>query len=74
MALHSHMMGKAHDRRSVALSPDLVVELVATGMPSERAEQMVLNLGEPAEVFEWYRVGTAMGNARNQRQLLLSRS
>ncbi|BBR52943.1 hypothetical protein WP4W18C03_12700 [Pseudomonas putida] len=27
---------------------------------------MALNLGEPAEEFEWFRVGTAVGNVRNQ--------
>lgn len=27
---------------------------------------MALNLGEPAEAFEWYRVSTAVGNVRNQ--------
>jgi len=37
-----------------------------TAMPGEQAEQMVLNLGEPAEAFEWYRVSTAIGNVRNQ--------
>jgi putative SOS response-associated peptidase YedK len=40
-------------------------------MPSEHAEQMVLNLGEPADIFEWHRVGTAVGNVRNQGPSLI---
>ena len=32
----------------------------------EQAEQLALNLGEPSQVFEWYRVSTAVGNVRNQ--------
>lgn len=40
-------------------------------MPSEHAEQIVLNLGEPAEIFEWHRVGTAVCNVRNQGPSLI---
>ncbi len=59
-------MVDVHDRRPVVLSPELAYEWIATEMPSEHAEQLVLNLGEPAEVFEWYRVSTAVGSVRNQ--------
>ncbi|ROL75691.1 hypothetical protein BLX41_15315 [Pseudomonas protegens] len=31
----------------------------------DRTEQMVLHQGEPADAFEWFRVGTAVGNVRN---------
>lgn len=55
-----------HDRRPVVLSPDLACEWVQLNMAIEHAEQMALNLGEPAELFEWYRVTTAVGNVRNQ--------
>ncbi|MCY1445218.1 putative SOS response-associated peptidase YedK [compost metagenome] len=55
-----------HDRRPVVLAPSLAQEWMATGVSSEQAEQMALNLGEPAEAFEWYRVGKAVGNVRNQ--------
>ncbi len=41
-------------------------------MPSEHAEQLVLNLGEPAEAFEWYRVDIAVGNVRNQGAELIN--
>ena len=59
-------MVDVHDRRPVVLAPDLAREWMQTAMPGEQAEQMVLNLGEPAEAFEWYRVSTAIGNVRNQ--------
>lgn len=36
-----------HDRRPVVLSLELATERIAVGMPSEHAEQLVLNLGEP---------------------------
>jgi hypothetical protein len=35
-------------------------------MPKERAEEIVLYLGEPTEAFEWYPVDRAVGNVRNQ--------
>ena len=59
-------MVDVHDRRPVVLPPDLAVEWIAAGMPSEHAEQIALNLGEPAEAFEWHKVTSAVGNVRNQ--------
>lgn len=55
-----------HDRRPVVLGPELAREWIAAEMPAEQAEQMVLNLGEPADAFEWFRVGVKVGNVRNQ--------
>lgn len=55
-----------HDRRPVVLSPERAYEWIASGMPSEQAEQRVLNLGEPGDAFEWYRVSATVGNVRNQ--------
>lgn len=45
---------------------------VAWESPSEHAEQLVLNLSEPADAFEWYRVSAAVGNVRNQGAELIS--
>ena len=60
-----------HDRRPVVLSPELAREWLNLGMPKERAEQMVLHEGEPAETFEWFKVDPAVGNVRHQdRQLI----
>ena len=61
-----------HDRRPVVFEPELAREWIAAGMPSEHAEQMVLNLGEPSEAFEWYKVSTAVGNVRNQGPELIA--
>ncbi len=55
-----------HDRRPVALSPELAREWLDPATPKERAEQMALHQGEPTEVFEWFRVSGAVGNVRNQ--------
>lgn len=59
-------MVDVHDRRPVVLSPELAREWVDPATSKEQAEQLALNLGEQPEVFEWYRVSTAVGNVRNQ--------
>lgn len=59
-------MVDVHDRRPVVLSPSLAQQWLDPALPKEQAEQLVLNLGEGPEEFEWYRVGTAVGNVRNQ--------
>ncbi|WP_409262134.1 SOS response-associated peptidase [Pseudomonas putida] len=64
-------MVDVHDRRPVVLAPDLAREWMQPATPGEQAEQMALNLGEPAEAFEWYRVSTAIGNVRNQGAALI---
>lgn len=55
-----------HDRRPVVLTPDLARERLDPATPKERAEQMVLNLGELSDAFEWFKVETAIGNVKNQ--------
>jgi putative SOS response-associated peptidase YedK len=59
-------MVDVHDRRPVVLAPELARSWLGETLEGERAEQMVLHLGEPAEVFEWYRVSPAVGNVCNQ--------
>ncbi len=61
---------KIHDRCPVALNAELAREWIDPATPTERAEQIVL-LGEPGEVFEWFRVDQAVGNVRNQRAALI---
>lgn len=39
---------------------------IAAGIPGEHAKLLVLNLGEPIEAFERYRVSTAAGNVCSQ--------
>lgn len=55
-----------HDRRPVALNPELAREWLDPATPMERAEQMVLHQGEPTEVFEWFKVDQAVGNTCNE--------
>ncbi|MDF9617072.1 SOS response-associated peptidase [Pseudomonas entomophila] len=65
-------MVDVHDRRPVVLAPALAREWLATTTSAAQAEQMMLVSGEPAEVFEWYRVSPAVGNARNQGSDLIT--
>ncbi|HBN8510772.1 TPA: SOS response-associated peptidase family protein [Pseudomonas aeruginosa] len=60
-----------HDRRPVVLSPELATEWLDPTTPKERAEQLLLQQGEPPEAFEWFRVSTAVGNVRNQGAQLI---
>lgn len=62
-----------HDRRPVVLSPDLAAEWLDPVTPKERAEQIALQQGEPAEAFEWYPVSKDVGNVRNQGAHLVER-
>lgn len=55
-----------HDGRPVVLTPDLAREWLDPATPKERAEQVVLHQGEPAEAFEWFKVDTAVGSVRNK--------
>ncbi|SPO67427.1 SOS response-associated peptidase family protein [Pseudomonas sp. JV241A] len=64
-------MVDVHDRRPVVLSSELARQWAGLTMPKEQTEQLVLNLGEGPETFEWYRVGVAVGNTRNQGVHLL---
>lgn len=60
-----------HDRRPVVLAPELARAWLNPEASKEQAQQMLLNLGEPSDAFDWYRVDTAVGNVRNQGAELL---
>ena len=64
-------MVDVHDRRPIVFSPELAREWLDPATPKERAEQMALFQGEPTEVFEWFKVSTAVGNVRNQGATLI---
>lgn len=64
-------MVDVHDRRPIVLAPELALEWIAPGTTKDQAKQMALNLGEPSEVFEWFRVGNCVGNVRNQGPSLI---
>jgi putative SOS response-associated peptidase YedK len=59
-------MVDVHDRRPVVVSPELAAEWLDPATPKERAEQIVLQQGEPPEVFEWFPVTKDVGNVKNQ--------
>ncbi len=61
-----------HDRRPVVLTRYLAREWLDPATPKERAEQMVLHQGEPSDVFEWFKIDTAVGNVRNKGPELIS--
>lgn len=65
-------MVNIHDRQPVTLNPELAREWLDPSTPQERAEQMVLLQGEPAEAFEWFKVDRAVGNVRNQQSGLIN--
>lgn len=60
-----------HDHRPVVLSPELAREWLTLATPKERAEQMILQQGEPSEAFEWFKVDKAVSNVRNQGPALI---
>jgi len=60
-----------HDRRPVVLSSEQAQEWLDPATPKERAEEMVLHMGEPTNVFEWFRIDRAIGNVRNQDSKLI---
>ncbi len=55
----------------VVLSPELAREWLDPATPPERAEQILLNQGEPSESFTWYPVSRDVGNVRNQGPQLI---
>lgn len=62
-----------HDRRPIVLAPAFARQWLDPATAGEHAEQMALNLGEPAAQFEWYPVSAAIGNVRNQGAELIAR-
>lgn len=60
-----------HDRRPVVLPPELVAEWLDPATPTERAEQMMLHQGEPAEAFEWFRVSTEVNSSAHKGPQLI---
>ncbi|QIH07179.1 MULTISPECIES: SOS response-associated peptidase family protein [unclassified Pseudomonas] len=61
-----------HDRRPVVLAPDLAREWLDPATPKERAEQLALHQGEPADAFEWFRVSTEVGKVRSQSPSIIT--
>ncbi|WP_419735649.1 SOS response-associated peptidase family protein [Pseudomonas sp. COR18] len=55
-----------HDRRPLVLSPEHAREWIDPDLSPTRAEDIAKNLCLPVDDFEWYPVGTAVGNVKNQ--------
>ena len=55
-----------HDRRPIVLTPELAREWIDPDTTLHRAEQLLLRQGRPSDDFEWFKVGKAVGNVRNQ--------
>ncbi|MBX9763292.1 MAG: SOS response-associated peptidase family protein [Pseudomonadaceae bacterium] len=55
-----------HDRRPIVLTPELAREWIDPDTTLHRAEQLLLHQGRPSDDFEWFKVGKAVGNVRNQ--------
>lgn len=55
-----------HDRRPLVLSPVHAREWLGHDLSPARAEDIAKNLCLPVDEFEWYPVGTSVGNVKNQ--------
>lgn len=60
-----------HDRRPVVLTPDLAKEWAAPNTDAARAAEIAREGCTTADEFEWYAVGRAVGNVRNQGEKLI---
>lgn len=55
-----------HDRRPVVFTPVHAREWIEAGLDRDRAEELAVECCQPTADFEWYPVGKAVGNVRNQ--------
>ena len=55
-----------HDRRPVVLSAECAAHWLDPELTPQEADDLVLEHAEPVESFEWYAVGKAVGNVRNE--------
>ncbi|KPW61047.1 Uncharacterized protein ALO80_05851 [Pseudomonas caricapapayae] len=55
-----------HDRRPLLLSPELAREWTGPSTAPSRAAAIARECCAPVDEFEWYTVGKAVGNVRNQ--------
>ncbi|WP_421548419.1 SOS response-associated peptidase family protein [Pseudomonas sp. QD4] len=60
-----------HDRRPLVLTPEHANEWLDPELSPERAEEIAKNLCQPTDKFEWFQVGKAVGNVKNQDESLI---
>ena len=53
------------------LSPEMAREWLDPDLSPARAEEIARNCCRPTEEFEWFTVGKAVGNVRNQSTELI---
>ncbi|WP_213878612.1 SOS response-associated peptidase family protein [Pseudomonas sp. dw_358] len=55
-----------HDRRPVVLGPEAAREWLGVGLEAQHADELMRGSGRGVRDFEWYEVGRAVGNVRNE--------
>jgi len=60
-----------HDHRPVVLASELAREWLNPSTSKGRAEQIILQQGEPSDTFKWFRVDEAIGNVHSQGRELI---
>ncbi|MCD5976750.1 SOS response-associated peptidase [Pseudomonas quasicaspiana] len=55
-----------HDRRPLVLTPEMAREWLDPATTAARAAEIAMTFSQPTEEFEWFKVGKAVGSARNQ--------
>lgn len=63
-----------HDRKPLVLPPDAARQWLEPGMDGDAAYELLLGTHEPASQFQWYPVGRAVGNVRNQGPQMIERA
>ena len=61
-----------HDRRPVVFSPKHAREWMESDLDRIIAEELAFSYCQPIELFEWFKVGKAVGNVKNQGSVLIS--
>ena len=60
-----------HDRRPLVFSPEQAREWLGSDLNRTIAEELALNCCQATNDFEWYLVGKAVGNVKNQGAQLI---
>ncbi|TLX65052.1 hypothetical protein DN820_01690 [Stutzerimonas nosocomialis] len=62
-----------HDRRPLVLSAECAAHWLDPELSPGEAEHLALEHGLPVDAFDWYPVGRAVGNVRNEGAHLIAR-
>ena len=60
-----------HDRKPLVLTPEHAREWIDTRLTPAQANEIAKECCQPADEFDWYAVGKAVGNVKNQGADLL---